>query len=87
MGKRRYPPLKPHEVVAILLANNFKKKRQDGSHAQYELEATEGSQRRLVTVDMSVSDFWEDIIKSMIRQSGLTREEFYGATRGTKKKL
>lgn len=41
----------------------------------------------MVTVDMSVTSFWVDLIKSMIRQSNYCREDFYGATASTKKKL
>ena len=88
MGRRKYPPLTPREVVSILLALGFGLKRQDGSHAQYERPAgTANKERRLVTVDMSVSEFWEDLVKSMIRQSGFSREEFYGATKATAKKI
>ncbi len=87
MGQRRYPPLKPAEVVAVLARLGFQFKRQVGSHAHYERDADEQRERAIVTVDMSVPEFWEDIIKSMIRQSGFSREEFYGATKGTAKKI
>ena len=87
MGKRRYPPLNPSEVVSILTALGFQFKRQDGSHAQYELIAAENRRRRLVTVDMSVDDFWPKLIKGMIEQSGVSREKFYEATKHTAKKI
>ena len=87
MGTRRYPPLSPSEVIAILTSLGFAFKRQDGSHAQYERAADQERERALVTVDMSITEFWEDVIKSMIRQSKHTREEFYGATKGTARKI
>ena len=87
MGRRRYPPLTPYEVVAVLKSLGFAFKRQDGSHAHYECAADEKRQRALVTVDMSVDAFWEELMKSMIRQSGFSREQFYGATKGTAKKI
>lgn len=87
MGKRKYPPLTPNEVVSIVKALAFTFKRQDGSHAHYELAAADGQERKLVTVDMSVSSFGDYLLKSMIRQSGFSREAFYGATEKTKKKI
>ncbi len=87
MGRRRYPPLTPSDVVAILRALGFQFKRQDGSHAQYERAAEGTKPRAIVTVDMSVREFWEEIIKSMVRQSGFSREEFYGATKSSAKKI
>jgi len=35
--------------------------------------------RSVVTVDMGIREFGERLIKSMIRQSNHTKEEFYGA--------
>jgi predicted RNA binding protein YcfA (HicA-like mRNA interferase family) len=87
MGTRRYPPLTPSEVVAILRALGFSLKRQDGSHAQYERGADGLRERALVTVDMAVTEFWEELMRSMIRQSRFSREEFYGATKQTAKKI
>jgi predicted RNA binding protein YcfA (HicA-like mRNA interferase family) len=87
MGSRRYPSLTPSEVIAILRELNFYPKRQDGSHAQWERLAEGSRTRALVTVDVAESDFSEPLMKSMIRQSGFTREEFYGATKKTAKKI
>jgi len=36
---------------------------------------------------MAVKDFNPFLIKSMIAQSGLSREAFYGATKSTAKKI
>lgn len=92
MGRRKYPPLTPSEVVAIVGGLGFCFDRREGSHAHYERKATAGSgtgpaQRKVVTIDMSIREFDDFLIKSMIRQSGFTREEFYGATDKTRKKI
>jgi len=85
---RRYPPLTPGEVVSILSARGFSLKRQVGSHGHYELTAKPDEDRhRVVTVDMSIPEFDVQLIKSMIRQSGLSREGFYGAIKRTAKKI
>jgi predicted RNA binding protein YcfA (HicA-like mRNA interferase family) len=87
MGRQRYPPLTPSEVVAILIALKFTLKRQVGSHCIYELPGSSARLRSVVTVDMNESDFDKFLIKSMIRQSNHSREEFYGATERTRKKI
>ena len=81
MGKRRTPSLKPSDVVAILRALGFAFKNQEGSHAQYECPAGGGFPRSVVTVDMHGGDFDDFLMKSMIRQSNRTVEQFYGATK------
>lgn len=87
MGQRRYPPLTPPEVRAILLRLGFIEKNHEGSHVQYERQADDqDSQRRVVTVDTAEKQFDEFLLKSMIRQSGRTRELFYGATKKTARK-
>jgi predicted RNA binding protein YcfA (HicA-like mRNA interferase family) len=83
MGKRKYPPLTPSEVIAILTSLGFVKVRQDGSHAHYEHAPAGEYPRSIVTVDMAYSEFSDDLIKSMIRQSNRSREVFYGATKRT----
>ncbi len=87
MGKRRYPPLSPTEVISILRALGFELKRQTGSHQHYEGLAEDAMTRKIVTVDSSIDEFWEELMKSMIRQSGWSREKFYKATRKTGKKI
>ena len=87
MGRRKYPPLTPSEVQAILIARGFKLDRQDGSHYQYERAATDTKPRCVVTLDVAYAEIDQSLIKIMIRQSKDSREEFYGATSRTKKKL
>ncbi len=87
MGQRRYPPLTPTEVVAILQALGFIFKRQVGSHKHFERAADGRRPRSIVTVDVSIPAFPKNLLKSMIRQSNFNRKEFYGATDKTKKKI
>jgi predicted RNA binding protein YcfA (HicA-like mRNA interferase family) len=86
MGKRKYPPLKNREVVAILTALGFKLVRTESTHAQYERLADGNHTRALVTVD-NYPDFEEKMLKNLISQSTFSREEFYGATKATLKKI
>lgn len=84
MGQKKYPPLTPSEVEAILKRSAFTFKRQVGDHAHFERPATtDDPKRRLVTVDRGYSNFDDKILKSMIDQSGMSRADFYGATKRT----
>jgi len=85
MGKRKYPPLKQSEMVAIFLALGFVKDR-NGKHPCYERPADAQRGRAVVPID-DYAEFDETLIKSMIAQSGFTREQFYGATKATAKKI
>jgi predicted RNA binding protein YcfA (HicA-like mRNA interferase family) len=82
---RRYPPLTPEEVIVILLARGFLLDRTTGSHAQY--GGTIRGQFRRVTVDLHYRDLDERMIKRLILQSSLTREEFYGSTGESARKI
>ena len=87
MGRRKYPPLKVSEAESILIALGFAEKHCVGSHSQWERPAQDDRERAIVTVDQSIDEFDERLIKSMIRQSRCSREEFYGATKRTAKKI
>jgi predicted RNA binding protein YcfA (HicA-like mRNA interferase family) len=82
---QKYPPLSPRDVIEILVAHGFSLEHFVGSHAQYE-SVREGKSYK-VTVKTNVDEFNDFLIKSMIRQSGLTREDFYSATKSTAKKI
>jgi predicted RNA binding protein YcfA (HicA-like mRNA interferase family) len=82
---KKYPPLTPSEVIDILKVWNFEFKTQEGSHAQY--EGIINKIKRKVTVDMNEAEFDTDLLKSMIRQSGLSRDQFYCSTKRTAKKI
>jgi len=74
----KYPPLTPAEVERILEQIGFTLKRTSGSHNQW--EGTVKGRRRLVTVDQlsrSSETFGKRLMNLMIRQSGLTKDEFY----------
>jgi len=73
---RKLPLLTPREVVRSLINLGFSLKRQVGSHAQYDRPADKTRTRALVTVDMGKKQFSKELMKSMIRQSGFTAEEF-----------
>lgn len=82
---KKYPPLTYQEVIAILKVRGFFLKDQEGSHEQYDNIVK--SKKRKVTVDKNDSPYNDFIIKSMIQQSGLSREEFYTAIKSTAKKI
>ena len=84
---RGLPPLTPGEIVLILLARAFSFSRSTASsHDIY--TGTWNHQKRIVVVDMGITIYNDaDMIKLVIRQSGMSREEFYGATPKTAKKI
>lgn len=75
MGNK-LPLFKPREVRSNLLSLGFAHKRTDGSHETWERPADKIHSRAVVTVDASKTQFDAWLMKSMIRQSQLTREEF-----------
>jgi predicted RNA binding protein YcfA (HicA-like mRNA interferase family) len=87
MSRKKYPPLRPSDVVSILKALGFVFKRQDGTaHAHWELLRCPRGQRRLVSVDMAYAEFDDFLMKNMIDQSGFSRDQFYGATKRSARK-
>jgi len=52
----------------------------------WERPADATTPRRLVPVD-DYPEFEERLLKTMIRQTGFSREEFYGACKDTAKKI
>jgi len=85
MSGRRYPPLTPDEVRDILQVKGFSLDRTRGSHEQWRTIIE--NQLRVVTVDSHYKIFDQSLLKRMISQSGLSREEFYCATPKTAKKI
>ena len=82
---RKYPPLKLREILAILRSLGFVEKSSVGSHYKY-TRIVKGRERE-VTVDHAIDDFDAFLIKSMINQSGFSREDFYCATKRTARKI
>ncbi|MBP9706777.1 MAG: type II toxin-antitoxin system HicA family toxin [Oligoflexales bacterium] len=74
MGFKKYPPLKPRQVINVLQKNGFIFKRQIGSHQQY--EAFVEGKRRVVTVP-DYSELDKSLLKSIFSQSGLDCKVFY----------
>jgi predicted RNA binding protein YcfA (HicA-like mRNA interferase family) len=74
----QYPLLNRKQIIDILRSADFKEVRTESSHAQWE-GYTHG-ERRIVTVKKlkSDSELYSDVLlKSMIRQSGLSKKAFY----------
>jgi predicted RNA binding protein YcfA (HicA-like mRNA interferase family) len=82
---KKYPVLALAEVLAILKYWDFEVVTQSGSHAQY--GAVIGGIKRKVTVDMGLDEFDDFLLRSMVRQSGLSRNQFYLCTKATAKKI
>jgi len=73
------PSLKPREVLEILFAAGFKKIRTSGSHIRLVKNS------RFVTVPFhSRSSIPKGTLQSILRQSGLSREEFLKISRKSK---
>ena len=85
MSPRNYPPLSPREVIRILTARGFYLTNTRGSHSHY--ICTRNGKRYKVTVDAGIKQFGPDLIKSMIRQSGMSKKEFFCSTKKTAKKI
>jgi len=82
LSKKKYPRLTPKEVIDNLIALGFSFARQRGAHRYYKHQTG-----HLVNVPMNW-DLIDDIgMKSIIKNSGRTREEFYSATKTSAKKL
>jgi predicted RNA binding protein YcfA (HicA-like mRNA interferase family) len=78
MGK--LPLQTPKEIQANLKALGFIFKHQVGSHRQYERPADSTRPRAVVTVDVGKSQFSKNLMKSMIRQSLFSQDEFCTGT-------
>ena len=72
----KYRKLSSKDVEKILIKHGFKFVSQKGSHRQFK-GVVKGRKRR-VTVLADRKSFHPKTLKSMIRQSGLTEEEFFG---------
>ena len=87
MGKRSYPPLTPGEIETILKNLGFALKRQEGSHEQWFRPADGKRIAALVTLDRAYREIGDiKLLRNMIRQSTFSRDQFYGASKGTARK-
>ena len=73
----RLPGLRPRQVIAALERCGFKVVRVAGSHYQLYNEET----RRHVTVPHHNRDLPKGTVAAILKQAGLTRDEFLGALR------
>jgi predicted RNA binding protein YcfA (HicA-like mRNA interferase family) len=69
----KLPSLTPRDVIQVICRAGFVLDHQRGSHAYYH-HASEAT--RWVTVPMHAKSLKKGTLRSIIRQSGLTRSEF-----------
>ena len=87
MARFLYPAITCKEVKSILKAYGFtQKSSNNGSHESWVRTDKNGVLHK-VTVDCPKAPFSVDLIKSMIKQSGLSRVEFYRGAKTTAKKI
>jgi mRNA interferase HicA len=68
----RLPTLKPRELVAALKKDGFIELHQKGSH----LHLWHPSKERMTTVPMHPGDVHRGLVNAIIKQAGLSVEEF-----------
>ncbi len=79
---KKYPSLKPIEVIQCLKALGFQHTKDDGDHKYFEKGGA------IVQVDMGEKQgFATPGMQIIIRNSGLSRDIFYRATKKTAKKI
>jgi predicted RNA binding protein YcfA (HicA-like mRNA interferase family) len=66
----KLPVLKPRQVIAVLEKAGFRQVRQKGSHIQFKRG------NLLVTVPNHPGDLNPQVLRSILRQSQMTAEEF-----------
>lgn len=76
MGFKKYLPLTPDELMTVLKAFGFSKKRTRGDHEQWEGWTNET--RRVVTVQLIRGKYSITRMKTLIQNMGLSVNEFYG---------
>ncbi len=82
---KKYPTLSSREVLSILGALGFKYASSTGGHDFY--KASHSGKNWTVTVDEKISTFDDFLLRSMVAQSGRSRDDFYGATKKTRRKI
>jgi predicted RNA binding protein YcfA (HicA-like mRNA interferase family) len=81
---KKYPPLEARDVIAVLRELGFQYSHSEGGHDFY--KGTHSGKNWKVTVDPKASPFGDFLLKSMISQAGVSRDQFYGATKNTASK-
>ncbi|MFN8435076.1 MAG: hypothetical protein U0V18_13705 [Anaerolineales bacterium] len=85
MGQRKYPPLTPEEIVAILIARGFILHHTRGDHRFYYMIVR--GEKRIMQVDMGNPAYTDNWLKLVIKETGMSREDFYCSTTSTAKKI
>lgn len=85
MGNRKYPPLKPKQIENILYARGFILHKKKGDHRYYVREVR--GKKRIPQIDWGIDMYNSNWIKTIIKQSGMTREQFYCSTKKTARKI
>jgi len=68
----KLPSVRPKELIKLLNKLGYEEVRQTGSHKQFKKAGTPG----IVTVAFHNKDIKQITLRSIIRQAGLTTEEF-----------
>ncbi|MCH8204746.1 MAG: type II toxin-antitoxin system HicA family toxin [Candidatus Hydrogenedentes bacterium] len=68
----RLPTVKPREIIKVLLKLGFVERKGRGSHRVYRHPTT----NRMVVVPVHPGDLKPNLVKEIIKQAGLTEEEF-----------
>jgi predicted RNA binding protein YcfA (HicA-like mRNA interferase family) len=74
----KYPPLTCRDIKKALKVLGFKQ-RPSGATSHEQWVKFEGGEIHKVTVDCPKEPFGHDLIKSMAKQAGVTRDELYRA--------
>jgi predicted RNA binding protein YcfA (HicA-like mRNA interferase family) len=85
MGQRKYPPLQPREIEEILIARGFVFKKSKGDHKYYVHNVN--GRTYIAQIDMGNPVYNDKWIKLVIKEAGMTREQFYSATKSTARKV
>jgi predicted RNA binding protein YcfA (HicA-like mRNA interferase family) len=85
LGNRKYPPLEPKEIEDILYSRGFNFHKKNGDHRYY-IHEVQGK-KKIVQIDWGIDMYNSNWIKTILEQSGLSREQFYCSTKTTAKKI
>jgi predicted RNA binding protein YcfA (HicA-like mRNA interferase family) len=85
MGQRKYPPLTTNQIISILLARGYILDHTKGDHCYYIL--VKNGKKHIVQVDMGCAEYGKDLIPMVLKETGLSRDEFYSSTKNTAKKI
>ena len=82
---RGWPPLKSREVEGILHALGLRYSHSEGGHDFW--KGMVGGRPRKVTVASHLREFGPDLLQFMANQAGVSRKDFYRATKATAQKV